>query len=133
MEVTMRAIEVTGTIDERRRLHLDEPLPIVGPSRVRVLLLLPEEADIDEREWLRAAATIIKEFGLKLTPNQFAKIMYYIYRDFIGYNEIEGFLQWINNPQGLGAYIYNILQQNDQSRISKLAELYNELYRLFYG
>jgi hypothetical protein len=47
--------------------------------------------------------------------------------------EIEGFLQWINNPQGLGAYIYNILQQNDQYRISKLAELYNELYRLFYG
>jgi len=57
MEVTMKAIEVTGTIDEQRELHLDEPLPIVGPSRVRVLLLLPEEADIDEREWLRAAAT----------------------------------------------------------------------------
>lgn len=47
--------------------------------------------------------------------------------------EIEGFLQWINNPQGLGAYILNALQQNDQYRISKLAELYNELYRLFYG
>lgn len=47
--------------------------------------------------------------------------------------EIEGFSQWINNPQGLGAYIFNILQQNDQYRISKLAELYNELYRLFYG
>ncbi len=47
--------------------------------------------------------------------------------------EIEGFLQWINTPQGLGAYINNILQQNDQYRISKLAELYNELYRLFYG
>lgn len=47
--------------------------------------------------------------------------------------EVEGFLQWINNPQGLGAYINNILQQNDQYRISKLAELYNELYRLFYG
>ena len=46
--------------------------------------------------------------------------------------EIEGFLQWINNPQGLAGYIYNILQQNDQYRISKLAELYNELYHLFY-
>jgi len=46
--------------------------------------------------------------------------------------EIEGFLQWINNPQGLAAYIYNVLQQNDQYRISKLAELYNELYHLFY-
>ncbi|MFX1418763.1 MAG: hypothetical protein ACFE9N_07580 [Promethearchaeota archaeon] len=47
--------------------------------------------------------------------------------------EIEGFLQWINNPQGLVAYILNTLQQNDQYRISKLAEIYNELYRLFYG
>ncbi|MDX1799096.1 MAG: hypothetical protein R3255_10640 [Candidatus Lokiarchaeia archaeon] len=46
--------------------------------------------------------------------------------------EIEGFLQWITNPQGLGAYISNILQQNDQNRISKLAELYNKLYHLFY-
>ncbi len=47
--------------------------------------------------------------------------------------EIEGFLQWINNPQGLGAYISNVLRQNDQYKISQLAELYNELYRLFYG
>lgn len=46
--------------------------------------------------------------------------------------EVEGFLQWINNPQGLAGYIYNVLQQNDQYRISKLAELYNELYHLFY-
>ncbi|MFX0039830.1 MAG: hypothetical protein ACFFCY_11990 [Promethearchaeota archaeon] len=47
--------------------------------------------------------------------------------------EIEGFIQWINNPQGLGGYISNVLHQNDQHRISKLAELYNELYHLFYG
>ncbi|MFX0006240.1 MAG: hypothetical protein ACFFA7_05100 [Promethearchaeota archaeon] len=46
--------------------------------------------------------------------------------------EIEGFLQWIKNPQGLGAYISNAIQQNDQYRISKLAELYNKLYHLFY-
>jgi len=53
--VPLRALEVLGTIDEQRRLHLDEPLPIIGPSRVRVILML-EETDIDEREWLRAAA-----------------------------------------------------------------------------
>ena len=47
--------------------------------------------------------------------------------------EIEGFLQWINTPQGLGAYISYALQQNDQYRISKLAELYYDLYRIFYG
>lgn len=56
MEIPVRAIETTGTVDEHRQLHLDEPLPVVGPSRVRVIILFPEEADIDEREWLRAAA-----------------------------------------------------------------------------
>ena len=52
----LKAIEVGGTIDEQRRLRLDEPLPIVGPSRVRVIILIPEEAGIDEKEWLQAAA-----------------------------------------------------------------------------
>ncbi len=47
--------------------------------------------------------------------------------------EVEGFLQWINNPTGLAGYISYILQQNDQYRISRLAELYKELYQLFYG
>ena len=36
---------------------------------------------------------IVKEFDLSVTQAQYAKIMYYIYRDFVGYNEIEGFLQ----------------------------------------
>ncbi len=47
--------------------------------------------------------------------------------------ELEGFLQWINNPHGLAGYISYVLQQNDQYKISKLAELYNDLYRIFYG
>ena len=47
-----------GTIDEQHRLHLDTPLPLSGPSRVRVIIVFPEEADstdMDEKEWLRAA------------------------------------------------------------------------------
>lgn len=44
--------------------------------------------------------------------------------------EIEGFLQWIRNPEGLSSYISYYLQQNDNYRISKLAEIYNELYRI---
>jgi hypothetical protein len=47
--------------------------------------------------------------------------------------EIEGFLQWINNPQGLAGYISYVLQQNNNLQISKLAELYNEFYQIFYG
>ena len=30
---------------------------MAGPSRVRVIVLLPEETDIDEQEWRRAAMT----------------------------------------------------------------------------
>jgi hypothetical protein len=52
----LKALEVVGTIDEQRRLQLDEPLPIVGPSRVRVIILIPEETDLDEQAWLQAAA-----------------------------------------------------------------------------
>jgi len=36
---------------------------------------------------------VVKEFGLSLTPNERIKIMYYIYRNFVGFNEIEAFLQ----------------------------------------
>lgn len=38
-------------------------------------------------------STVIKEYNIKLTPNQYVKIMYYIYRNFMGFNEIEPFLQ----------------------------------------
>jgi hypothetical protein len=57
MENVEKAIEATGTIDGQRRLVLDEPLPVVGPTRVRVIILLPEETDADEKEWLRSAST----------------------------------------------------------------------------
>ena len=56
MTTTLRAVELDGTIDEQRRLHLDEPIPIAGPSRVRVIILVAQDSDIDEQEWLRAAA-----------------------------------------------------------------------------
>jgi flagellar protein FlaI len=36
---------------------------------------------------------VIKEFGLKLSQRQFIKLMYFIYRNFLGFNEIEPLLQ----------------------------------------
>jgi hypothetical protein len=57
MDIEMKAIEVTGTVDEQGQLHLDEPLTILGPRRIRAILLFPEEADIDEHEWLQTAAS----------------------------------------------------------------------------
>lgn len=52
----MKAIEMTGMIDAQCRLHLDEPLPPGGPRCVRIIILMPEETEISEQEWLRAAA-----------------------------------------------------------------------------
>jgi hypothetical protein len=56
MEVPMKAIEMKGTVDAQGLLHLDEPLSSIHPGRVRVLILVPDETDIDETEWLRGAA-----------------------------------------------------------------------------
>ena len=56
MELSMKAIETEGTVDEQGHLHVDQPLPVPVPSRVRVIILYPEDDDIDEQEWLRGAA-----------------------------------------------------------------------------
>lgn len=57
MVANIKAIEVSGEIDEERQLHLDKPLPVSGPSRVRVIILMPDHGEIDESEWLIAGAT----------------------------------------------------------------------------
>ncbi len=56
MDETLKAIELTGTVDEERRLHLDEPLPAGSSGRVRVIVLMSGEAEAEEHEWRRAAA-----------------------------------------------------------------------------
>jgi hypothetical protein len=56
MEIIEKVIEITATINAQRQLVLDEPLPFSGPARVRVIVFMPEEADIDEKEWLRTAS-----------------------------------------------------------------------------
>ncbi len=57
MEIAGRAFEISATVDAQHHLVLDNILPIRGPKKVRVFILVPdEEADIDETEWLHAAA-----------------------------------------------------------------------------
>ena len=55
---------------------------------------------------------LLKEFGIKLTKIQFLKLMYYIYRDFVGYNEIEPLMQDVFiediSCDGVGLPIYVI-------------------------
>ena len=56
MQAATKAIETTGTIGAQHHLVLDETLPITGPTHVRASHLLPEDSDINETEWLQAAA-----------------------------------------------------------------------------
>jgi hypothetical protein len=44
---------------------------------------------------------------------------------------IEGFLQWIKDPQGLSGYISYYIEQNDTTILPKLAAIYNEFRRIF--
>jgi hypothetical protein len=44
----MRAIETTGKIDDMGQLLLDRPLPITSHNRVRIIVLVPEDTDIDQ-------------------------------------------------------------------------------------
>ena len=52
----MKAIETTATVKESNQLVLDIPVPYHGKGKVRLIILLPDENDIDESEWLRAAS-----------------------------------------------------------------------------
>ena len=54
----------------------------------------------------------------------------YITVDTVLKAEVEGFLEWIKNPQGLSGYISYYLQQNDYNVISRLSKIYDELYRI---
>ncbi len=53
----MNAIESMGIVDEHHQLQLDGPVPIAGPSRVRVIILVPEPGDVEEMAWLKTAAS----------------------------------------------------------------------------
>ena len=50
----MKAIEALGTIEQKRRVVLDHPLPEGVSGRVRVLILV-EEDELSQLDWMRAA------------------------------------------------------------------------------
>ncbi len=55
---TVKAVEVTGTVDADGRLHLDASLPVRGPCRVRAVVLVPEDSDeAGERDPWRTASS----------------------------------------------------------------------------
>ncbi|MBI2547241.1 MAG: type II/IV secretion system ATPase subunit [Candidatus Aenigmarchaeota archaeon] len=40
----------------------------------------------------RQVDKVLKDFGIQLTHDQYVKIMYFVYRNFLGYNEIDGLM-----------------------------------------
>jgi len=52
----LTAIETTATIGKNRQLTLDVDLPKNTSAKVRVIVLIDEETDIVEKEWLEAAS-----------------------------------------------------------------------------
>ena len=46
----MKAVEVTGTIDEKGQLSLDQPIENFASSRVRVIVLFPEVTEETETD-----------------------------------------------------------------------------------
>lgn len=52
----LTAIETTGTINANYQIELDDKLPNNAPNRVRVIVLFDEDADISEKEWMKAAS-----------------------------------------------------------------------------
>lgn len=50
----LTSIETTATVGPNRQLVLDDDIPAQVSKKVRVIVLLDE--DIDEKEWLIAAA-----------------------------------------------------------------------------
>ena len=52
----MKAIETTATIKNSKQLILDTALHLREKSKVKLIILLPEEEDLNESEWLRAAS-----------------------------------------------------------------------------
>lgn len=53
-ESNMTAIEMTGTVNDKNQLQLDDALPITGPRRVRVIVLYPPNEEWTDAEWLQA-------------------------------------------------------------------------------
>src|SRR5271157_2231369 len=45
--------------------------------------------------------------------------------------EIDNFLIWIKNPEGLAAYIDYYMNLNDQGKIAQLAQIYNKFRQIF--
>lgn len=52
----LTAIETTGKIEQNGRIVIDEIFSVNAPVSVKVIVLFPENEELSENEWMRAAA-----------------------------------------------------------------------------
>ena len=52
---TLKAIETTGTVN-KKQIVLDAPFPVPDIHHARIIVLLNQEPDINEQQWLKSAA-----------------------------------------------------------------------------
>lgn len=52
----LTAIETTGIIEQNGRIIIAETFSVNAPTAVRAIILFPESEDLNENEWLQAAA-----------------------------------------------------------------------------
>lgn len=57
MSNTMSAIEMTGRVINNHQLLLDGLLPIPQQTKVKVIVLYPTIAEINETDWMQGVAT----------------------------------------------------------------------------
>jgi hypothetical protein len=56
----MKALKVMATINEQGQLTLDNPIKAFKNGRVEVIVLIPEESEIDEED--RSKTAILEDF-----------------------------------------------------------------------
>jgi flagellar protein FlaI len=74
---------------------------------------------------------VVKEFSIQLNPEQYARVMYYIYRNFVGLNEIEPLIRdpWLEDIgcDGLSIPIYVIHRKYGSIRTNIIYEKVEDL------
>ncbi len=114
--------------DERKVLDLLEK----GIEElINISFLAIKNSDIVLAYLEKNMRVLIREFGIKITEKSFLKLMYYIYRDFVGMNEIDSLLNdyYIEDIEcnGINSHVY-IVHRKYSNLKTNIA--YNDIKKL---
>lgn len=114
---------IIGSKDEEHKILIylepdGEPMGATMDTARAVSELSSKQSYVDPNSLLGTA-------GEKIQPNVGANI------DPQLKGEVQSFLEWIKDSEGLSGYINYYLQQNNTSIISELSKIYSELRQIF--